>query len=290
MGGAWAAGATRTRAPRCDQTRPGGPQVRPTRPGSAPAAVSTPARVSRRQNPCHFEPPSELLPCHAPRLWGGRVGRHREAPGPWVARGRREQPGLAHHDATSPGPAARRSAPQGRAAPRLPCHPPHGLAGGKTRATLSRLPSSRRATHPVCGADVPAATAERPADGWRVGGGSNPDWGTTMRPDPARRPAGPPHKAGQRPGCRVNPPHGLAGGKTRATLSRLPSSRRATHPVCGADVPAATAKRPADGWRVGGGSNPDSGTAMRPDPARRPAGPPHKAGQHPGCRVTPRTG
>jgi hypothetical protein len=56
---------------------------------------------------------------HAPGLWGGRAGRHREAPGTWVARDRQER-GRPRPQAAGPGPAARRSAPQDRASPRLP--------------------------------------------------------------------------------------------------------------------------------------------------------------------------
>jgi hypothetical protein len=56
---------------------------------------------SNRKNPwAHFQPRD----FHARRRWAGRTGRQREAPGAWVARGRREQAWQRHRsDRTGPG-------------------------------------------------------------------------------------------------------------------------------------------------------------------------------------------
>jgi hypothetical protein len=56
---------------------------------------------SNRENPwAHFQPRD----FHARRRWAGRTGRQREAPGAWVARGRREQAWQRHRsDRTGPG-------------------------------------------------------------------------------------------------------------------------------------------------------------------------------------------
>jgi hypothetical protein len=196
-----------------------------------------------------------------------------------MARDRQER-GRPRPQAAGPGPAARRSAPQDRASPRLP----RISREFEIRGECGTDPASRWSTRPACGADVPAATAKRPAHGWRVIGRNGADRGR-RRPDRARRPAGPPHKTGHRHGCPAFPASSKSGANE--TFGTDPASRWSTRPACGADVPAATAKRPAHGWRVIGRNGADRGR-RRPDRARRPAGPPHKTGHRPGCRLNPR--
>jgi hypothetical protein len=206
---------------------------------SAPQGRAAPRLPAWTPSLAHFS----LPPVHAPGLWGGRVGRHRAAPGTWVAREGRQR-GRPGPEAAGPGPAARRSAPQGRAAPRLPAWTPSLAHFSLPPVHAPGLWGGRVGRHRAApGTWVARERRQRGRPGPEGTGPGGPQVRPT-RPDSA---------TAARPGRRAWP---------------ISASRRSTLPVCGADVSAATAQRPAHGWRVKGGSG----------AGRRPAGPPHKAG------------